>query len=116
MVESLSPDSYFRRCVSTMALVRNYEIECVDWDVEFFGIFFDFFLAAPHGLTTEEVDGHSLDRRDVHERVAGFRSLKMRFREKLGIEFFLLSKIFLLKSLAIHFIDLVELEPLFCLE
>src|SRR6266404_1666202 len=99
-----------------MAFVCNYEVECVDWYVEFFGIVLDFFLAAPHGLAAEQVYSHPLDRRNVYERVAGFRGLKMGFREKLRIEFFLFSKIFFLKSLAIHFIDLVELEPLFGLE
>src|SRR2546428_10128510 len=99
-----------------MAFVCDYEIECVDRDVEFFSILLDFFLAAPDGVAAEQVDGHSLNRRNVHERVAWFRGLKVGSREKLGIEFFFFCEILFLESLTVYLVDFVELEALFRLE
>src|SRR5437016_4158852 len=99
-----------------MAFVCDYEVECMDRDVQFFGILLDFFLATPDGLATEQVDSHSLDRRDVYERVAGFRGKKIGRRKHFGVKFFFFAEILFLKSLAVYLVDFVELEALFSFE
>ncbi len=95
-----------------MTFVGNDEVECVNRDVEFLCFLLDFFLAAPDGFASEQVDRHPLDRGDVYKRVAGLRGHKIGRGEHLGIEFFFFAKILFLKSLAVHFIDLVELEAM----
>src|ERR1700722_4728598 len=116
MIEGPSPDFSLRRCVASMAFIRDDKIECMDRNVQFVGFIIDFFVTAPHSVATEQIDRHSLNRGDVYERVSRFRRLKMGFWKKFGIKFLLLSKIFLLKPLAVHFKDLVEFETLIGVE
>ena len=67
-------------------------------------------------MTTEQVDGHPLNRADVDERVPGSRILQIRLWQHLGVEFLVFAEVPFLKALAVDFVDMVELQSRFRLE
>src|SRR5690606_7033202 len=105
--------------VSAVALVGDNEVERVDRDIELGRVRLVLGLGGGTGegvVPAEEVDAHALNRADVDEGMARVGVGEVLRRQDLRIERLALVEVLPLESLAIHLVDLIELEAWFGLE
>ncbi len=112
VVKRPTPGGELLRRVPPVALVGDDEIEGVDRDVELLGVLVDGLIADREGgIASVQVDGHPLDRGDVHERLAALRVRQVPGRDDLRVEGPIVVEVVPEEPLAVHLVDLVELQP-----
>src|SRR5437773_3457787 len=114
MLERVTPNTRCLCAVAAVALIGDYQIERVNWNVEAVSIFFYIRVAtklSERGFSAEQVPGHSLNRRDVNKSMTRFWCGQVFVRQDFRIEWIVITKVFFLETLAIDFIFLGELVP-----
>ena len=114
MVDGVPPNAGFLGRVSPVAFVRDDDIKSVDGNVEGFRIFLHVRITLFLGkgvLVPEQIDGHSLHRGDVNERLAGLWIRQVASGKNLRIKGLFIPEILPPEPLAIHLVFLAELVP-----
>jgi hypothetical protein len=95
-----------------VAFIRDHHVERVVRDPRWRVVLFALFLTVPYRGRIEvfQVDGHPLNRADVHERVLLLRAFQIVAGKHLRIELGAFVEIGLMKPLAVDLVDLVELQ------
>lgn len=71
-----------------MTLVSNNQIEGMDRNIQLRSLLIEFLIpGGENGISTEEVNGHPLDRADVDESMTGIRVRQVRLDNTFGSNF-----------------------------
>jgi hypothetical protein len=119
VLKRVAPDARLVRGVTAVALIRDDEVERVDWNIEGVSIVLDLAVATrlrERSLRTEKIPRHALDGGDIDERVAHVGRGQVFVGQQLRIERVVIAEILALKPLTIELVFLGELVALRCIE
>src|SRR5207248_1777303 len=107
-----SPNGKFSRGVTAVAFIRDDYIKSMNWNVQLLSIIIYGFVAdVKDRVAPEQIDRHSLDCADVDKSISLLGVDKIRLWQSLGIKLLGFVEVFALETLAIDFVNLVELQP-----